>query len=92
MPEEVLTGVVGVRVRDLVREVCRTNDIEVLEGSVSADHAHVLLSCPPNLSPSKVMQCIKGKSSRKLLADFKHLEKQFWGQHLLARGYPASNR
>ena len=85
--KRVLTGAVGVRVRELVREICRTNDIEILEGAVSADHVHVLLSCPPNLSPSKVMQYIKGKSSRKLMAEFRHLEKQFWGRHLWARGY-----
>ena len=57
----VLTGAVAVRLRDLVREICRTQEIEILEGAVSKDHVHVLLSCPPNLSPRKVMQYIKGK-------------------------------
>ena len=75
------------RVRELVREVCRTNEIEILQGAVSPDHVHVLLSCPPNLSPSKIMQYIKGKSSRKLMMEFKHLKKQYWGRHLWARGY-----
>jgi putative transposase len=83
----VLTGEVGVRLRDLVREICRTHEIEILQGSVSGDHVHVLLSCPPNLSPSKVMQYIKGKSSRKLMMEFKHIQKQYWGRHLWARGY-----
>ncbi len=83
----VLTGEVGVRLRDLVREICRTHEIEILQGSVSRDHVHVLLSCPPNLSPSKVMQYIKGKSSRKLMMEFKHIQKQYWGRHLWARGY-----
>jgi putative transposase len=85
--KSVLTGPVGQRLRELVREVCRTNDIEILQGAVSRDHVHVLLSCPPNLSPSKLMQYIKGKSSRKLLQEFRHLQKQFWGRHLWARGY-----
>ena len=83
----VLTGVVGKRLRDLVREICRTHEIEILEGSVSRDHVHVLLSCPPNLSPSKAMPYIKGKSSRKLMMEFKHIQKQYWGRHLWARGY-----
>ena len=85
--KRILTGAVGTRLRDVVREVCRTNEIEILEGAVSADHVHVLLSCPPNLSPSKIMQYIKGKSSRKLMMEFTHLQKQFWGRHLWARGY-----
>ena len=83
----ILTGSVGTRVRDLVREICRTHDIEILQGAVSADHVHVLLSCPPNLSPSKIMQYIKGKSSRKLMMEFKHLQKQYRGRHFWARGY-----
>ena len=83
----ILVGEVGVRLRELVREVCRTNEVEILEGSVSRDHVHVLVSCPPNVSPSKLMQYIKGKSSRKLLMEYRHLQKQYWGRHLWARGY-----
>ena len=73
--------------RDIVREVCRTYDIEILPPAVSCDHVHVLLSCPPNLSPSKIMQYIKGKSSRKFMMEFKHIQEQSWVRHLWARGY-----
>jgi len=83
----ILTGEVGIRLRVLIREVCRTNEIEILQGAVSRDHVHVLLSCPPNLSPSKIMQYIKGKTSRKLIMEFRHIQKQCWGRHLWARGY-----
>jgi putative transposase len=83
----ILTGPVGTRVRELVREICRTHDVEILQGAVSSDHVHVLLSCPPNVSPSKIMQYIKGKTSRKLMMEFKHVQKQYWGRHLWARGY-----
>jgi len=85
--KSILNGAVGVRVRDLVREVCRTCEIEILQGAVSGDHVHVLLSCPPTLSPSKIMQYIKGKTSRKLMMEFKHVQQQYWGRHLWARGY-----
>jgi len=87
----VLRGEVGLRLRDLLREVCRTHEIEILRGSVSPDHVHLLLSCPPDISPSKVMQYVKGKTSRKLLMEFKHLQKQYWGRHLWARGYFVSS-
>jgi putative transposase len=85
--KKVLTGAVGERVRELVGEVCQANEIEILQGAVSADHVHVLLSCPPTLSPSKVMQYIKGKTSRKLMMEFKHVQKQYWRRHFWARGY-----
>jgi len=85
--KSILTGEVGLRLRDLVREICRTQEIAILQGSVSPDHVHVLPSCPPKISPSKVMQYIKGKTSRKLMMEFKHIQKQYWGRHLWARGY-----
>jgi len=33
------------------------------------------------------MQSIKGKSSRKMMSEFKTLSRQFWGRHIWARGY-----
>ncbi|WP_148074540.1 IS200/IS605 family transposase [Bythopirellula goksoeyrii] len=83
----ILTGTVGTRARDLVREICRTYDIEILQGAVSADHVHVLLNCPPKLSPSKIMRYMKGKTSRKLMMEFKHVQRQYGGCHLWGRGY-----
>ena len=83
----ILLGPVSFRLRDLVREVCRTNDVEILEGAVSRDHVHILVSCPPTISPSKLMQYIKGKTSRKLMMEFKHIRRECWGRHLWARGY-----
>ena len=83
----VLYGEVGYRLRELVIEICKTNEIEILSGHVAKDHVHVFLSCPPNLSPSKIMQYIKGKTSRKLMMEFQHIQKAFWSRHLWARGY-----
>ena len=57
----VLRGDVGVELRDLIREICRSADIEILQGHIRPDHVHLLLSVPPHLAPSRVMQAIKGK-------------------------------
>ena len=83
----VLRGDVAVRVRDLIREICRSNDIEIQRGHVSREHVHLLVSVPPGLSPSRVMQAVKGKTSHHLLGEFRSLRKEFWGRHLWARGY-----
>ncbi len=85
--KKVLSGEVAVKLREIVREICKVNEIEILKGHVSADHVHLFVSAPPHLSVSKVVQYLKGKSSRKLLSVFRHLQQQFWGRHLWARGY-----
>jgi putative transposase len=83
----VLRGDVGRRTRELIREICHANEIEIVKGHIRPDHVHLLLSVPPTLSPSRVMQAIKGKSSNRLMRDFRSLRKEFWGQHFWARGY-----
>ena len=87
----VLSGAVGARVRELVREICRARDIEIVKGHVGKDHVHLFVSVPPYLSVSKVMQYLKGKTSHKLLMEFAHLRRQFWGRYLWARGYFAAS-
>jgi putative transposase len=54
---------------------------------MSPDHVHLLVSVPPQISLSKLLQHIKGKSSRKIMMEFAHLRKRYWGQHIWARGY-----
>jgi putative transposase len=45
------------------------------------------VSVPPHISVSQLVQSIKGKTSRKLLMEFKSLSRVFWGRHIWARGY-----
>ena len=86
-----LSGAKAERARELIRAVCKNNEVEIIAGHVSKDHVHLLVSVPPHLSVSKLVQYIKGYSSRKLLMEYKDLNKQFWGKHLWARGYFAAS-
>jgi putative transposase len=83
----VLTGDVGTRVRDLLREICAHDDVLIIQGHVAKDHVHLFVSIPPQVTISRLVQRLKGKSAYKLLQEFPHLRKKFWGQHLWARGY-----
>jgi putative transposase len=65
----VLLGDVATRVRELIREICKSMDIEIIRGHVSKDHVHLFVSVPPYHSASMVMKRIKGKTSRKLLSE-----------------------
>lgn len=83
----VIMGKTAERTRELIRQICQTNEVDILAGHVGKDHIHLLVSVPPYLSASKLVQYLKGATSRKLMMEYKELNKQFWGQHLWARGY-----
>ena len=83
----VLQGEIAERARELIRQTCASREIRILQGHVSKDHIHLLVSCPPGLSPANLAQYLKGRSSRMLQDEFSHLKKRYWGQHLWARGY-----
>lgn len=86
----ILEGRLGSRLRELIREICLTNQIQIIRGHISKDHIHIFISMPPQISVSKITQYIKGKTSRKLLQEYPALNKQFWGQHMWSRGYFAT--
>ncbi len=76
---KILRGRVAERARDLIRQICHARNVVIVRGAVSPDHIHLLLSAPPILSPSKLAQYIKGRSSRLLQAEFPELRKRYWG-------------
>ena len=82
-----LTEDIARRVRELVRQVCEQFEIEIIRGVVSKDYVHILVSAPPNISPSDIMRRIKGRTSSKLFEEFPHIKKRYWGRHFWARGY-----
>jgi putative transposase len=84
---QVLGGDVGLRCRELLREIARSKEMQIYAGSINRDHVHMLMSIPPQLSVSRAVQYLKGKSSHRLLTEFRSLKKRYWGQHLWARGY-----
>ena len=84
---QVLQGNVAVRLRELLRQGCGAKGLEIVRGSISKDHVHMLLSCPTNMSPSQIAQYLKGRSSHLLQDEFPELKKRYWGQHMWARGY-----
>ncbi len=89
--KKVLSGEIARRTRELIREICRTNEVEIIKGHVSRDHVHLLVSMPPYLSVSKLVGYIKGKTSRKIQQEYTEIRRRFWGQHLWARGYFAAS-
>jgi putative transposase len=84
---KVLTGDVALCVREMVRQTCELFKIKILQGVVSKDHVHILVSAPPHMAPSEIMRRIKGRTSSKLFEEFPMLKKRYWGRHFWTRGY-----
>ena len=85
--KKVLSGDVGLRLREIIRQICNQDKIEIHKGSIGPDHVHILLSIPPYLAVSHIVQHLKGESSRKLQMEFPIMKRHFWGQHFWQIGY-----
>lgn len=75
---------------EILRELAKQKECEVLEGHLMLDHVHVLLSIPPKYSVSQVVGFIKGKSAIQIARNFQGRKKNFVGQNFWARGYYVS--
>ena len=85
----VLTGDVQKRCRDILVQVCDSENVRILKGVVSKDHVHMHVEYPPSISISMLVKKMKGRSSRYLQEEFPMLRKRYWVQHFWAIGYGA---
>ena len=84
---KVLEGEVQKRCRELLIQICNSEDVRILKGVVSKDHVHMHIEYPPKLSVSDIVKRMKGRTSRKLQLEFPHLKKYYWGKHFWSIGY-----
>lgn len=54
----------------IMREVCESFEAELREFNGEGDHVHVLVHYPPKIAPSKLVNSLKGVSSRYLRAEY----------------------
>ena len=88
LPKSII-GPIAICARDVLRQIVFEHELDIITGKVASDHVHMFISYRPTQDISKIMQWLKGISSRILLSEFPHLKKQFWGKHLRAQGYLA---
>jgi putative transposase len=85
----VLKGDVQKRCRDLIIQVCNSENVKILKGVVSKDHVHIHVEYPPSISISVLVKKLKGRTSHHIQMEFPELKKRYWGQHFWAIGYGA---
>jgi len=84
---KVLQGKIAERARAIIRQCCRNMDVTIITGSIGKEHIHLLVSIPPSYSVSRIVQQLKGKSSKVLLNEYRELKQRYWGGHLWSPGY-----
>ncbi|MDR0356029.1 MAG: IS200/IS605 family transposase [Deltaproteobacteria bacterium] len=85
--EKVLTGDIGLALRDIIRRICAKEKVDVISGRIAADHVRLFLSAKPNVRLSELARQLKGKTSHFLLKSYPSLQKRYWEGRLWARGY-----
>ena len=86
---KVLKGDVQKRCRDLIRQICESEDVQILKGVISKDHVHIHIEYPPRVKISDLVKKLKVRSSRRIQEEFPVLKKRYWGRHFWAIGYGA---
>ncbi len=86
---QVLQGDIQQRTRDLIIQICNSENVQILKGVVSKDHVHIHVEYPPSLSVSSLVKKLKGRTSRLLQVEFPQLKQKYWGRHFWAVGYGA---
>ena len=84
---KVLEGAMRERIREIIGQACAAMGVHIVKGVLARDHVHMFISVPPQIALSKVMQRIKGRSSRRVQMEFPELRKRYWGRRFWARGY-----
>ena len=85
--KRVLRGKLCTRLKDLLHEACEINGWVIEELQIMTDHIHMLVQLKPSKSVSKVVQILKGGTSRVIREEFPELKEFLWGDSLWADGY-----
>ena len=75
-----LEGEIANRIQELLEECAEVNGWKINEINVQKDHIHLLMQLKPDISVSKVIQLMKGKSSFVIRKEFPKLKEFFWGK------------
>ena len=87
--KKVLYGQLRKKLGRILRGLAKQKESEVMEGTLKANHVHMVLSIPPKYSVSQVVGYVKGKSAI-WVARATGSRRNFVGQSFWARGYCVS--
>ncbi|WP_101829746.1 IS200/IS605 family transposase [Frankia canadensis] len=80
------------RLEEIMRAVCADFEAELVEFNGEADHVHLLVNFPPKVAVSRLVNSLKGVSSRRMRQEFPDLVRHYWrAQRLWSGSYFAGS-
>lgn len=71
---KVLVGEVEQRLKEIIKDVAKELNVEIIEMETDKDHIHILADIDPSFGVMKFIIKAKGRSSRLLREEFNHLK------------------
>jgi putative transposase len=66
------------RMEEIMREVCADFGCGLAEFNGETNHVHLLVNFPPTVALSRLVNSLKGVSSRRLRQEFPELARHYW--------------
>jgi len=88
---KVFTSHMFVELKTIFVKICTNFEAELVEFDGETDHVHLLVNYPPKVSVSKLVNSLKGVSSRLLRKQFPEIEKRYWKGVLWSPSYFAAS-
>ncbi|MEU4513030.1 IS200/IS605 family transposase [Nonomuraea wenchangensis] len=82
----VFTGAHLKRMEQIMREICTDFECELAEFNGESNHVHLLVNFPPKVSISRLVNSLKGVSSRQLRTEFPELARHYYRANKLWSG------
>ncbi len=73
--------------KGLFEKVCHDLESQLIEFDGESDHVHLLVHYPPKVAISKLVNSLKGASSRSLKKEYPMLQKHYWKGALWSPSY-----
>ena len=83
---EVFTGDHLTRMEQIMRDVCADFETELAEFNGGNNHVHLLVNFPPKVALSKLVNSLKGVSSRRMRQEFPELARHYYRANKLWSG------
>lgn len=84
---QVIYNQIKVDTGKILQDLCKRKGVEILEEECCPDHIHMLVTIPPHMSASRVMGCLKSKSSLMVFDRHANLKYKYGNRHFWCRGY-----